>query len=129
MPDVQVGMLEGGLDGDARGRIKREHVIKEIEGVRIGIREETWEHSFRHVRKIANVFLGSWRTDSGEGLFIWSSQNVKDLVQLIDVISTLKEGAASKKLCQDASNGPNIDFIELVYRSKVVCIHHLLALV
>jgi hypothetical protein len=42
--------------------------------------------------------LGSGRADAGESLFVRCSKDMKDLVELIDVISALEEGAAAEEL-------------------------------
>lgn len=57
VPDVQIAMLEGFLDGDARGRVECQHSVKEVERVRVGLREEPLEGHLGHEGEVAHVFL------------------------------------------------------------------------
>ncbi len=109
VPDGEVGVLQGGLDADATGGVKSQHAIQQVESVRVGIGEERRERLLGHEGKVANVFLGAGRADAGEGLFVGCSQDVQNLVQLIDVITTLEEGAATEEFSKDTSNGPDIN--------------------
>jgi hypothetical protein len=44
-----------------------------------------------------------------EGVFRRRSQQVEDLVQLIDIVSTFEDGTSSQELGQDAPYGPHVD--------------------
>ena len=57
MPDVQVWMLESGLDADARRGIERQHLVEQVEGVGIRIGEQAREGHFSHEREIADIVL------------------------------------------------------------------------
>lgn len=109
VPDGEVGVLESILNADTAGRVEGEHAVEEIEGVGVGLGEELLEGLLGHGWQVANVFLGSGRADTGEGLLIRCAEDVQDLVQLIDVISALEEWAATEKLGKDAANGPYIN--------------------
>ena len=45
VPDVQVGVLEGFLDGDAGRGIEGEHAVQEVQGVWVGVGEEGWKET------------------------------------------------------------------------------------
>ena len=84
-------------------------MVQKIQCIGVGVGEQGREWSLSHVWEVANVFLGSGRSNAAESLLIWCTENVKDLVELIDVISPLEEWAASKQFCKNASDGPDID--------------------
>ena len=73
-------------------------MVEQIEGVGVGVGEEGWEGSLGHEGEVADVFLGSWRADSGESLFVGRPEDVEDLVELINVISALEEWASAQQL-------------------------------
>jgi hypothetical protein len=73
-------------------------VVEEIESIWVGVREQAGEGALGHEGEIADVFLGTGRADAGECLFIGRSEDVKDLVELINVISALEKGAAAEEL-------------------------------
>ncbi len=49
MPDVQVPVFECFFNGDTSRWVKGQHLIQEIQRIRIGVGEETLEGHFRHV--------------------------------------------------------------------------------
>ena len=102
VPDVEVGVLEGCLDGNSTRGVEGEHVIQQVQSVRVGVREQAGEGALGHEGEVAHVLLSSWRADAGERLLVGRSEDVEDLVELINVISTLEEGSAAEQLGQDA---------------------------
>ena len=109
VPDVQVWMLEGGLDGNPGRGVEGQHVVEQVERIRVGVGEEGLEGSLGHEWKIADVLLSSGGANAGQGFLIGSTKNVEDLVELIDIISTLEEWTSTKQLCEDTSYRPHID--------------------
>jgi hypothetical protein len=96
MPDAKVPVLQRLLHRDTRARVKREHLVEEIEGIGVGIRKEPLEWNFRHEREVPNILLRSRRPNSRECLFIRRSEEVKDLIELIDVITALEKWPSSE---------------------------------
>lgn len=84
-------------------------MVQEVQCVWVGVGEQGWEWSLGHVWEVADVFLSSGRSNATESLLVGCTENMKDLVELIDIISTFEEWASSKQFCKNASNGPNID--------------------
>lgn len=109
VPDVQVGVLEGFLDGDTRGRVEGQHAVQQVEGVRVGLREECLEGDLGHEGQVAHIFLCAGGSDACQGLLVGSTQEVENLVQLVDVVAALEEGAAAEKLGENAANGPDVN--------------------
>lgn len=62
-----------------------------------------------HVGEVAHVLLGAGRADAGEGLLVGGPEDVEDLVELVDVIATLEEGAAAEELGKNAAYRPYIN--------------------
>lgn len=114
MPDVQVRVLERRLDRDARRRVERQHVVQQVQRVRVRVREQVRELPLRHVRQVAHVVLRPRRADPRQRLFVRRAQDVQDLVELVDVVAALEEGAPAEELGQDAADGPDVDWTGLV---------------
>jgi hypothetical protein len=104
MPDLEIWVLKSFFDRNSGRWIKRKHMIKEVERVRVGVREEAGEWPFSHEWQVADVLLGSGRSDAGECLFIGSTEDMEDLVELINVISAFEEWSSSKQFCKNAAN-------------------------
>lgn len=109
VPDLEVRVLEGFFDGDTRRRIKREHAVEEIEGVGVRVREQLLEGLLGHEGQVAHIFLGTRRADSGQCLLIRRTQDVQDLVELVDIVSALEEGTAAEQLGQNTTDRPYIN--------------------
>lgn len=110
MPDVEVRVLESLLHADTGRGVKGEHLVEEVEGVWVGLGEQAGEGLLGHEWQVAHVFLGSGRSNARQGLLVGSSEDVEDLVQLVDVVATLEEGSAAQKLSQDTADRPNINY-------------------
>lgn len=95
MPDVQVWVLESFLDGDTGGGVKGQHAVQQVQGVGVGVGEQTLEGDLWHEGQVAHVFLGAGGANAREGLLVWCTQIVQDLVQLVDIVTTLKEGTTA----------------------------------
>lgn len=109
VPDVQVWVLEGGLDGNSGRRVKGQHLVEQVERIGVGVREEGLEGSLGHEWEVANVLLGSGRANAGQGLLVGGTKDMEDLIELINIISTLEEWPSTQKLCKNAAYGPDID--------------------
>lgn len=109
MPDVQVRVLEGRLDGDAGGGVEGEHVVEKVQRVGVGVGEEVRELALGHEGEVAHVLLGAGGADARECLFVGGSEDVEDLVELVDVVAALEERAATEELGEDAAYGPYIN--------------------
>ena len=96
VPDVQVWVLEGRLDGDPGRGVEGQHVVEQIERVWVGVGEERLEGSLGHEWEVADVLLSSGGANAGQGFLVGSTKNVEDLVELIDVISPFEERASTK---------------------------------
>ena len=109
VPDLEVGVLESLLHADARGRVEGEHLVEEVERVRVRGGEEGGEGLLGHVRQVADVLLGAGGADARERLLVGGAEDVQDLVELVDVVAALEEGAAAEELGEDAADGPDVD--------------------
>jgi hypothetical protein len=110
VPDVQVGVLEGLLDGDTRRWIERQHTVQQIQRIGVGLREQLLEGHLRHEWQIAHIFLGAGRSNARQGLFVWCTQVVQDLIQLVDIVTALEEGSATEELGEDTAHGPDVNY-------------------
>lgn len=72
-----------------------------------------------HVWQVSDVVLGTRRANARQSLFVWCSQVVQDLVELVDVVAALEERLASQQLCENASYRPNIDYAGLACAQSV----------
>ena len=97
VPDMQIWVLEGRLNRDARRWVEGEHVVEKVQSIWVGVREEVGELPLGHVGQVAHVFLGAGRADAGECLFVGSAEDVQDLVELVDIIAAFEEGAAAEE--------------------------------
>ena len=109
MPDRQVAVLECFFDCDTLAGVECQHAVKQVESIGVCAREELVEGDLGHVGQVADVFLGAWRSDTGEGRFRGRTEVVKDLVELVDVVAALEERFAAKKLGEDAADRPDIN--------------------
>jgi hypothetical protein len=78
-------------------------VVQKVESVGVGVGEEAGEYSLGHEGEVADVFLGSGGSNAGKGLLVGSTKDVKDLVELIDVISAFEEWASTEEFCKNAA--------------------------
>lgn len=85
-------------------------MIEEIKRIRVCVGEKLRERSLGHVWKVTNIFLCSGGSDACKCFLVGCSENVEDLVELIDVISPLEERTSTKEFGKDTSYGPNIDW-------------------
>lgn len=120
VPDVQVWVLQRLLDGNTRRRIKGQHAIEQIEGVRVGVGEQALEGDLGHERQVAHVFLSTGRSNAAESLLVGSTQVVQDLVELVDIVPAFEERTAAEQFGQDASYRPHVDYDCQHRRSKMV---------
>lgn len=110
VPDVQVGVLKSLLHADTGRGVKGEHLVEKIEGVWVGLGEQAGERFLGHEWQVAHVFLGSGRSNARERLLVGGSEDVEDLVQLVNVVAALEEGSAAQQLSQNTANRPNINY-------------------
>lgn len=103
VPDLEVGVLEGLLDRDARRGVEGEHAIEQVEGVRVGVGEERSEGLLGHEGQVAHVLLGPGRADARQRLLVGRAEDVQDLVELVDVVAALEEGPPTQELGEDAA--------------------------
>ena len=109
VPNLEVRVLESFLNRDAGRGVEREHAVEEVEGVGVRIGEQLLEGLLGHERQVAHVLLGTRRTDSRQCLLVGCTQNVQDLVELVDIVSTLEEGTSAKQFSQNTTNRPYVD--------------------
>lgn len=103
-------MLESLLNRDTRGGIEGEHAVEEVEGVGVGIGEEAVERDLGHEGEVADVFLGAGGADAAQSFFVGGAQVVQDLVELVDVVAALEEGAAAEEFGEDTADGPHVNY-------------------
>jgi hypothetical protein len=104
VPDLEIWVFQSFLDRDTGGWVECKHVVQKVESIGVGVRKEAGERSLSHERQIPHIFLGSGRSNAGECLFVGCTEDVKDLVELINIISALEEWASAKQLREDAAN-------------------------
>jgi len=115
VPDTEVGVVQCLLARDALGRIECEHLGQKVDrkGVRVGVKRR--ERNARLDRKGSNVILSPRRANASEGIFAGRTKIVKNLIQLVHVISSFEDGLSAKEFRENASDGPNIN------SGRVVC--------
>ena len=118
VPNVQVRVLQGFLNGDTRSRIKRKHAVEEVESVRVRIGEEALEGDLGHVRQVTHVLLGTRRADTAQGFLVGCTEVVQDLVKLVNIVATLEKWTATEKFGQNTTNRPHINYSWLVLLPK-----------
>jgi hypothetical protein len=117
VPDSQVRVGKGLLDRDAAARVEGEHAVQQIKGVWVGVGEERGERLLGHVGQVAHVLLGAGRADARERLLVRGTQDVQDLVELVDVVAALEERPASEQLGKNTTDRPDIDYGQLARRA------------
>ena len=73
-------------------------MVQKVQSIGVGVREQAWEGSLGHEGEVADVLLGTRRANAGECLFVGGAEDVEDLVELVNVISALEEGATAEEL-------------------------------
>lgn len=119
VPDVKISMFQSILNRDTRRGIECQHAIQQVEGVRIGLGKQPLERNLRHIWEISDIFLGTRRANSRQGLFVGRTQVVQDLVELVDVVTALEEGSATEQFGQNTSNRPHIDWVITLARVRM----------
>jgi len=114
MPDLQVRVIQSLFAADTFGGVEAKHLGQEIGGKRVCIGEEGREGDARFDRERSNVILSTRRADATQCIFRRSAQIVKNLVELINVVSTLEDWLSTEKFGKNASNGPYINSCGIV---------------
>lgn len=70
-------------------------MVQEVQGVGVRVGEEVGELPFGHEGQVAHIFLGPGRADAGERFFVGRTEDVEDLVELIDIVTAFEEGAST----------------------------------
>lgn len=109
VPDLKVGVFEGLLYADAGCGVEGKHLVEEVEGVGVGVGEERREGLLGHIRKVPYIFLGPRGSYPRESLLVGGTKDVEDLVELVDVVSTLEERTSTEKLGENAANRPHVN--------------------
>jgi hypothetical protein len=134
VPDGQVRVVERLITRDSSGGVEGEETSEKVEGEGVGLRVEVGEGDPRFDREGADVLLGlgetkselcvslarpggprekhtthSWRADAPKGVLAWGAEEVKDLVELVDVVAALEDGLAPEELSENAADGPHVD--------------------
>lgn len=104
VPDGEVWVLEGFFGGDALGGDEGEHLLQQVEGVRVGTGEELLVWDTRHEGQPADILAGARGADELESALVRGTEDVENLVELIDIILALQEGLTSQKFSKDTSN-------------------------
>lgn len=104
MPDVEIFVFQGIFHRDTRGWIKRQHSVQEVKSVRIGLRKQSLEGNLGHEGEIPDIFLSTWGSYPRQCFFVRGAQIVQDLVELVDVVTSLEEWPATQQLGQDTPN-------------------------
>ena len=110
MPDLEVRVLEGLLDADARGGVEGQQPVQQVQGVRVGGAEEGVEGNLLHAGEVADVVLRTRGADAREGFLVGRAQVVQDLVELVDVVAALEEGLAAQQFGEDTAYRPDVDW-------------------
>ena len=110
VPDGQVWVLEGFFGGDTLGGDESEHLFQKVEGIRVGAREELLVWDTRHVRQPADILAGARRADELESALVRGTEDVENLVELVDVVLALQERLTSQKFGKNTSNRPYVDW-------------------
>lgn len=110
VPDGKVWVLEGFFSGDAFGRDESEHLLQEVESIRIGAGEELLVWDTRHVGQPADILAGARRADELESALVRGTEDVENLVELVDVVLALQERLTSQKFGKNTSNRPYVDW-------------------
>jgi len=89
VPDGEVWVLESFFGGDALGGDESEHLLQKVKGVGVGAGEELLVWDARHEGQPADILAGARGADELEGALVRGTEDVEDLVELVDVILTL----------------------------------------
>lgn len=109
VPDRKVWVLESFFCGNALGRDESKHLLQQVQGVGVGAREELLVWDARHVRQPADILAGARGSNELEGALVGSTEDVQNLVELVDVILALQEGLTSEEFGKNTTNRPHID--------------------
>jgi hypothetical protein len=95
VPDGEVWVLESFFGGDALGGDESEHLLQQVEGVGVGTREELLVRDARHERQAADILAGARGANELKSALVRGTEDVENLVELVDVILALEEGLTS----------------------------------
>jgi hypothetical protein len=104
VPDGEVWVLESFFGGDALCGDEGEHLLQKVEGVGVGTGEELLVWDARHERQPADILAGARGADELESALVRGTEDVENLVELVDVILTLQEGLASQKFGKNTTD-------------------------
>ena len=109
VPDGEVWVLEGFFGGDALGGDEGEHLLQQVEGIGVGTGEELLVRDTGHVRQPADILAGARGADELESALVRGTEDVENLVELVDVILALQEGLTSQKFSKNTTDRPYVD--------------------
>lgn len=58
------------------------------------------------------------RADAGERFLVGGTENVEDLVQLVDIVATLKEWSSTEQLGENAADRPHVDSLGVALEAQ-----------
>jgi hypothetical protein len=102
-------MFERLLNTDALTRVEGKKAIKKVQSIWVGAREQLRKRDLGHVWQITHILLCTRRTNPGKRCFRWRTQEVQNLIQLVNVVATFEERFATKQLGENAADRPDIN--------------------
>jgi hypothetical protein len=102
-------MFERLLNTDALTRVEGKEAIKKVQGIWVGAWKQLRKRDLGHVWQITHILLCTRRTDAGKRGFRRRTQEVQNLIQLVDVVTTFEERFATEQLGENAADRPDIN--------------------
>lgn len=111
-------MVKGLLATQSLGWVEAKHLGEEVNSEWVGLWVKRREGDLRLNWERSNVVLGTRTTNPSKGILRRRSEVMKNLVELIDVVSTLVNGFSSKEFSKDTANGPNVNSCGIVCETQ-----------
>lgn len=109
VPDLEVVVLQGLLNRNTAAGVECEHAVEEVERIGVGVGEQDGEGPLGHEGQVADVLLGAGGADAGKRHLVGRAQDLENLVELVDVVAALEEGARAQQLGQDTADRPDVN--------------------
>lgn len=109
MPNRQIRVPQGLLTSDPPRRVKLQQPPQKIQPLWVRPRVYLLKRHSRLDRQTPDVLLRSRRANSSEGVLGGCSEEVQDLVELVDVIAAFEDWFTPEEFGEDAADGPHVD--------------------
>mmetsp|Transcript_28317 Transcript_28317/g.83162 ORF Transcript_28317/g.83162 Transcript_28317/m.83162 type:complete len:375 (-) Transcript_28317:10-1134(-) len=110
----EVGVCERLLHGDALGRVEEQQFVEQVDGHGVSVGVDLLKGDLWLKGQGPDVPPRLLRLDVVDVLVVGGADDVRDEVELVDVVLTWEERLPPEELCKDAPHRPHVDGLRVL---------------